>query len=431
MESNALSSAEGQQFPDSSNSHHHLDTEIKKQPSNEPASPTLVSFEWDTAPENPHNWPLWKRIYVTSIPALMAFTVTLGSGTYAPAVPDIVAEFSSSTTVVLLGLSTWILGLGFGPVLAAPLSETFGRSSVYLISLPLSAFFTIGAGLSTNLASLIVCRFFGGFFGAPTLAVGAGSNADVWKPIDRAAAISSYVFTAFAGPAIGPIVGGFASQAKGWRWSQWPVVILDAAVWLYALPMPETHKKIILQRRAKRLNIEAPPSTGPKGAAAVKMMLTVTLFRPVWMLFTEPIVGFFSLYIAFNFSVLFCFFAAFPLVFQEVYGFGRGPAGLVWLSILVGCMLGVMTIIAIDKLVYRKYYVRALGNVQKEIVAPEYRLYSAMLGSLGLPIGLFWFGWSARKDVHWISPVLAGTPFAWGNLCVFVSYTQVSTFPTL
>ena len=33
---------------------------------------------------------------------------------------------------------------------------------------------------------------------------------------------------------------------------------------------------------------------------------------------------------------------------------------------------------------------------------------------------LFWFAWTARPDVHWISPVLAGIPFAMGNLCVFI-----------
>jgi len=54
-------------------------------------------------------------------------------------------------------------------------------------------------------------------------------------------------------------------------------------------------------------------------------------------------------------------------------------------------------------------------------VAPEKRLYAAMLGSVGLPMGLFWFAWTARKDVHWISPILATIPFAWGNLCVFTS----------
>jgi hypothetical protein len=34
---------------------------------------------------------------------------------------------------------------------------------------------------------------------------------------------------------------------------------------------------------------------------------------------------------------------------------------------------------------------------------------------------LFWFAWSARPSTHWISPVLAGVPFAWGNVCIFIS----------
>lgn len=47
-----------------------------------------------------------------------------------------------------------------------------------------------------------------------------------------------------------------------------------------------------------------------------------------------------------------------------------------------------------------------------------------MIGSLGLPIGLFWYAWSARASVSWASPVVAIFPFAWGNLCVFVSSVQ-------
>jgi hypothetical protein len=40
---------------------------------------------------------------------------------------------------------------------------------------------------------------------------------------------------------------------------------------------------------------------------------------------------------------------------------------------------------------------------------------------MSVAIGLFWFAWTARHDVHWISPVLAAIPFAWGNLCIFIS----------
>lgn len=79
--------------------------------------------------------------------------------------------------------------------------------------------------------------------------------------------------------------------------------ILFAAipVYLSSLAMRETYKKIILQKRAKRLNIAPPPQVGPAGAAAIKFLLTVTLFRPLHMLIAEPIVGFLSLYTAVSF----------------------------------------------------------------------------------------------------------------------------------
>ena len=385
---------------------------------------TVTAQNWTSPldPENPHNFPLWERIYITSVPALMGFVVTLGSSIYVPSIPDIIAEFHVSSTVALLGLSTWVLGLAFGPILAAPISETFGRSMVYRISLPLCALFTLGAGFATNIGTIIILRFFSGFFGAPTLAVGAGTNADVWPPVHRAAATVLFVFAPFAGPALGPVIGGYASQAKGWKWTQWPILFVAAFVFIYALPMRETHKKIILQRRAKRLGIQPPVQHGPTGTAALKAMLTITLIRPLHMIFTEPIVGFFSLYIAFNFSVLFAFFAAFPIVFQGVYGMSRGESGLPWLAVLIGCCLSVITVIIVDRLYYRKKHIVSLAQGMKGFVEPEHRLIACMLGSLGLPVGLFWFAWTARSDIHWIIPTLASIPFAWGNLCVFVSF---------
>lgn len=37
------------------------------------------------------------------------------------------------------------------------------------------------------------------------------------------------------------------------------------------------------------------------------------------------------------------------------------------------------------------------------------------------PSSLFWFAWAARSSIHWISPVLAGIPFALGNLAIFIA----------
>ena len=83
---------------------------------------------------------------------------------YTPSYPDVMDQFGVSSAVAVLGLSLYVLGLAFGLVLAAPISETQGRRAVYLISIPIAALFTLGAGLSRNMTSLVTCRFFASFF---------------------------------------------------------------------------------------------------------------------------------------------------------------------------------------------------------------------------------------------------------------------------
>jgi hypothetical protein len=139
----------------------------------------------------------------------------------------------------------------------------------------------------------------------------------------------------------------------------------------------------------------------------------------------EPIVGFLSLYNAFTFSILFAFFEAFPIVFGGVYGFSTSQVGLAFLAVGLGVALGVVCAIAIDRFIYQRLHKLALAE-GRTVVAPEHRLYAAMFGSIGIPVGLFWFAWTSRHSVHWISPVLASIPFAWGNISIFVRFSLSS-----
>lgn len=198
------------------------------------------------------------------------------------------------------------------------------------------------------------------------------------------------------------------------------MIFVTIFAFFFLLLPRETHKKTIIQRRNKKLGIPAPPSPFPNASAKIKFLLTVTLFRPIHMLLTEPIVGFLSFYVAFNFSVLFAFFAAFPYVFKTVYHFSVEQSGLVFLGIGIGCLFAVLTCWLCDRYFYQPQFRRSLAENRKGVVAPEYRLYPAMLGSFGLPIGLFWFAWTAKSDIHWASPIISGIPFAWGNLSIFI-----------
>lgn len=182
--------------------------------------------------------------------------------------------------------------------------------------------------------------------------------------------------------------------------------------------MPETYAKTILHKRTKKLGVEVPATMAPTGTAALKLVLVATLLRPIHMLVVEPIVLLLSVYISFNFATLFDFFASFPYVFGRQYGFDRSEVGLTFLAIGLGSVIGTGAFLLIDRLTYPKLI--ALYGSHPGAVVVEHRLYAAMVGSFFIPIGLFWFGWSADKHIHWVNPVIAAIPFALGNIMVFV-----------
>ncbi|KAJ4372912.1 hypothetical protein N0V83_003203 [Neocucurbitaria cava] len=258
------------------------------EPNPEAAIPQQSSSatDWDgpNDPDNPHNWPMSQRIYHAVTPALFGFAVTFGTSVYTPALADIMHDFQISRTIALLGLAIYTLGIGVGPMITAPLSEGHGRKLVYLISSPIFMLFTLGAGFSTSFASVCVCRFFAGLAGSPALAVGAGTNADLFPPRQRAMATSLFLMAPFLGPSLSPIVGGFVAQYRDWRWTQWSNLFITLVIFGIALPMKETYKPIILKKRAKRLGLHVKVESD---GASIKRTFILKFARPMHMLFTE------------------------------------------------------------------------------------------------------------------------------------------------
>jgi len=355
-------------------------------PAEQAAPPPALDWDDEHDPDNPHNWSASKRAYNTFVPGLLGLAITFGSSIYTPSYHEIAERYHISSVAALVPLSVWTFGLGFGPMLGAPLSEMHGRKIVYMISTPLSLLFTMGAGLSNSFSGIVICRFFGALFGSPILAVGAGTIADIYPPRDRAQGAASFVAAPFLGPALGPFVGGFAIMNKDYRWTNWAELMVLGAAGILSLFLSESYRKIILRRRAIRRGIEMPPAPRPPA----KVLVQLLLLKPLSMLVFEPIVQSFSLYVAFAFAVLFAFFAAFPIVFTGVYRMNPGESGMAFFGVGIGVLLGVASAIVGDRLIYRKKLDAATANGTLPL-PPEERLFPAMVGSLGLPIGLFWY----------------------------------------
>ncbi|KAB2099573.1 hypothetical protein AG0111_0g12176 [Alternaria gaisen] len=123
-------------------------------------------------------------------------------------------RFNVSNTVALLPPTLYVIALGLGPILAAPLSGSYGRHIVYLTSAPLAAIFTVRSGVSHSIQTLCILRFFFGLAFSPALAIGAGSVADVYKPEQRSVSSLLYIMSPFLGPALGSVIGSFVTVRK-------------------------------------------------------------------------------------------------------------------------------------------------------------------------------------------------------------------------
>lgn len=150
----------------------------------------------------------------------------LASSMFAPGVTMVSAEFNTTSEILeALVVSIYVLGLATGPLLQAPLCEAYGRWIIYVSCNVLYVIFTMACAVSTDMAMLIVFRFLAGCMGAAPLTIGGGSIADMFVPSQRGYALSVYTLGPVAGPAIGPIAGGFLAEAVGWRWIFWVLTI--------------------------------------------------------------------------------------------------------------------------------------------------------------------------------------------------------------
>ena len=83
-----------------------------------------------------------------------------------------IAEDLGSTPNEVVGATTgFVVFLGIGPLILAPLSETFGRRRLYLVCFSLFSLLQIPTALSPNVATLIAIRTISGFFGSKMLLV--------------------------------------------------------------------------------------------------------------------------------------------------------------------------------------------------------------------------------------------------------------------
>ena len=95
---------------------------------------------------------------------------------------------------------------------------------MYYLTLILFFVLSFPTAVVDNFAGLLVLRFLQGFFGSPALANAGATFSDMYSVIYVGFPLSWWGFFAWGGPALGPLMAGFAVIAENWRWSLWEIV---------------------------------------------------------------------------------------------------------------------------------------------------------------------------------------------------------------
>jgi MFS transporter, DHA1 family, multidrug resistance protein len=98
------------------------------------------------------------------------------------------------------------VGFATGPILWAPLSELRGRRLPILVSSFGLMVFNFAVATAENLQTILICRFFGGFFGAAPLAVVAAVFSDLFSNRTRGVAVTIFSLCVFTGPLLAPFI---------------------------------------------------------------------------------------------------------------------------------------------------------------------------------------------------------------------------------
>ncbi|KAI9046987.1 hypothetical protein LZ554_009062 [Drepanopeziza brunnea f. sp. 'monogermtubi'] len=370
--------------------------------------------------EQPTKWSSfkkWKNLWIVSA---ITFITPLASSMFAPGVPQLMEDFNSDDKIIASFIvSVYILGFAIGPLIIAPMCELYGRKKLYQCCNILFCIFTIACSEATNLHMLLAFRFFAGCAGVAPLTIGAGSIGDLMVAEKRGGAMAIFSVGPLLGPIIGPIAGGFITQGIGWRWvfrilASCSFVVTTVSLFF----LDETYSPTLLARRAASLRKQhSEPAYRSKYASDLpaRTVFANALKRPLKMLFMSPIVALLSIHVAFVYGLLYLLFTTLTPVFIGIYGLTTGTAGLMFLGLGVGSILGVMVIGGTSDKIYKRYQAKN-GGVGK----PEFRLPALMYCSLFVPVGLFWYGWSAEFENHLLVPIFGTVLIAFGMLSVML-----------
>ncbi|KAL0936542.1 major facilitator superfamily transporter [Colletotrichum truncatum] len=405
-------------------------------------------------PNDPLNWPLWKRDLITFVLSITAIFATALGPILAANTVTIALLFRKSFTDIALLTGYFLLGVGAAAIFFVPSGRVWGKRHLFILGICILIGSSAWAGaVGTNYKSLIGARVIQGIGCAPFETLVNAAVGDLYYVHQRGSRMAFTNLAVFGGAFFTPIVVGKITHSIGWWWTFYleaiflavslPAVFFlcpetayrrDAALNtdMAANPADQNNKILAIndgrgsfpgdqEKNSAEATSRAPAAAAGHGANTPKKTFVQSLnlfdgnktdesywkllLRP-FPLFVQPaflwgclIQGTMIGWTVFIGVIVAAIFLGPPYYWNEVY------AGYAYVGAFVGALIGF-----IIAGVFSDWSVHVMTRRNGGVYEPEFRIVMVIPMFIIGSIGLYGFGITAAgllsKEYHYIVPLV-------------------------
>ncbi|KAH8197166.1 hypothetical protein TruAng_008659 [Truncatella angustata] len=295
--------------------------------------PIILHPQPSDDPNDPLNWPLWRRDLITFILSVTAIFATALGPILAANTLTLSFYFTLDFTWIAILTGYFLLGVGFAGMFFVPSSRIWGKRHAFLFGAVLviaSSAWAGAVGRRRDYTSLLWSRIIQGVGTAPFESLINAAVGDLYFVHQRGARMAFTNLAVFGGAFFTPIVVGKITHTIGWWWTFYLVSIFSA-VCLFAIIFccPET-----AFRRDVALNTDTTASGGQElhnqptkeTKGTPKNMATISRAKKTYWQSLAPFDGRKT-----DENFLKLLFRPFPLFFQPAF---------LWACLIQGALIG-------------------------------------------------------------------------------------------
>ena len=270
----------------------------------------MVNAINDSAKSNNEN------VFLITLLALICSLGPLATDMYLPAFPEITQYFSTTPSMVQLTITTWLIGLAVGQILAGPLSDIYGRQKPLILVLVVFTISVIACIFSPSIELFIFVRLIGGFAASSALVISRAIASDIYSGTMLTKFLSTVMIIQGIAPIIAPVAGG--QLLRFFPWTSVFVILMIAGFVIIALSIFKYKESLPVEKR-----------------------IHGNLSQVLKIFFSLCVRPYFASLCAIQFFIfcsLFAYISGMPFILQGIYGFSPQEFSFVFAFVGIGMM---------------------------------------------------------------------------------------------